>query len=415
MRRHYGFYLEICSAFRFLTFPWNVQVGTTNNRRIDTSVRFRVTDTYVPSGTATLNLLNHNLRIGDGVAVIKSLTKEWAEAMKWPRDTPTLTLKAWDYSYPRAASTSAPSPTFDEVIVWERRVASVSGNQVVLDAPISDNLDLQYGTAWVARNDDSRGRIQDVGIVNLNASAGNTFSRTASDRNNERSNYFLSMNNVQNAWASGLTLEDFNTAVFLDYGARFITIQSVTSTSRVAWTGSGARPLEYVTRGQQTLMRDINTAVENTFSFVTKQRAPGPNVFLRVRSPRTSPAQPHMLWATGVLLDSASGAAPSFVNRYDGGDERGGHGWGVGYGMIWNGDFRGAPRNGADQRGIRIELEKPPQGNNLAISVQANTAAVFCSNFGWQQCDPGYVEFGARRQPASLFEAQVAEMRRRLG
>lgn len=112
-------------------------------------------------------------------------------------------------------------------------------------------------------------------------------------------------------------------------GRRRATIQKVTLDNTVArWPGTGPRPLEFVTQGQQTLFRDCVTVTPGTFSYVTKYHTPGPNVFLRVKAAPGSPAQPHMQWATGLLIDSATGAAPSFINRADSGS---GHGWAVGY------------------------------------------------------------------------------------
>ncbi len=242
-------------------------------------MKYKVTDTYVPSGTSTLTVSGGpKLTKGAKVAVIKSLTQGWAKAMPFP-DEKGNTPNYWTSSSTKASTASAPGNDPDEILVWERTVASASATQIVLDAPISDNLDSKYGTAWVVKNDDAAGRIQNVGIVQLIGKAGSTYLKnpTKDPDGKENANYFLSIGNVQNAWASDLTLADFNTAVFLDYGARFITIQSVKFTSIVPWTGKGARPLDFATRGQQTLMKDCTSSVENTYSFVTKQHAPGPN------------------------------------------------------------------------------------------------------------------------------------------
>jgi hypothetical protein len=389
-------------------------VGSDSRRKVDTAVKFRVRAFYVPSGTSTLELENHNLARGDKVSVIKSLTQEWVRAMPF-RDEDGNT-HYWEAKCSKQSTASAPCYEDDEIIVWERTVENVQGSRITLDVPISDNLDPAYGWAWVARNNEARMRTFNVGVVGLTASAGNTYLKLENfKRGDENSNYFLTMNNVQNAWASDLIVQDFNTAVFLDYGARFVTVKSVTATSKVGWTGKGARPLEFVTRGQQTLMRDCSSKVAGTYSFVTKQRAAGPNVFSKISAVRGSPPQPHMHWATGLLIDSASGAAPNFINRIVLDGVNGGHGWAVGYSIIWNGNFQGPPNSGGDQRGYRIELEMPPQGNNMVTGAKADLGKVFCNSFGRQDCTTGWAEIGNNPDPPSLYDWQVNYAKQKAG
>jgi hypothetical protein len=122
-----------------------------------------------------------------------------------------------------------------------------------------------------------------------------------------------------------------------------------------------------------------------------------------------------MLWATGLLIDSASGAAPSFVNRANVKGEGGGHGWGIGYGLIWNGDFTGPPNTASDdQRGFQIELMKPPIGNNMVLGAKSTNKNVYCGFYLDGPCTAaqlGYADLNNVHTPASLYDQQVANAR----
>jgi hypothetical protein len=74
----------------------------------------------------------------------------------------------------------------------------------------------------------------------------------------------------------------------------------------------------------------------------TTHYAMGPNVLLNFDSDgRDSHIQPHMHWATGLLVDSAVANSPgtgfssaiAFMNRGTGGS---GHGWSLAWGVAWN-------------------------------------------------------------------------------
>eukprot|EP00884_Botryococcus_braunii_P016117 jgi/Botrbrau1/3189/Bobra.37_2s0019.1 len=398
-----------------------IRIGSTQDRvPVLTDVR-TITKAYVPAGADTFPISGAALAAGTDVVVVKPLTKEWAAAMAWPVYDSTKTAK-WDFSCSKSQAAPCPGSTSDQLIrniYWERTVVSMSGGQVKLNAPISDNLDKTYGNAILARTNPNTGRIRNVGVMFIDGYAEKTItSGTSPGSGGERKNVFLSIDNAQNVWVSDVKAEGFNTGVFLGNGVRFATVQNVLlNNSRAGWPGKGARPLEFVTQGQQTLFRNCTSLTPGSFSFVTKYHAPGPNVFLRTSAfsaQPLSPPQPHMHWATGLLMDSARGAAPSFINR-DNSDTGtlGGHGWAVGYSLIWNGDFTNPSATVCDKdpgRGASIQLEKPPIGRNMVLGSipNANCRQIAC----YKKCTPDYGELASSPSgaftPPSLYEAQRA-------
>ena len=138
------------------------------------------------------------------------------------------------------------------------------------------------------------------------------------------------------------------------------------------------------------------------FSYATQDRTPGPNVVLRMTVPEDDAGahdnlQPHQRWATGLLVDDANTPTGgiALMNR---GWDGSGHGWAVGFGVVWNG-VAGS-----------LLIQQPPGAQNWAIGVAGKETSSSAPGSDAGPLPQGIVDSpGAAVAPQSLYLAQLCE------
>src|SRR6185295_8238130 len=90
-----------------------------------------IADSYVPSGTMSFSVADASgLAKGDTIAINHPVTPAWIKFMQMDDMTRDGRAQTWI----RAGNT----------IVTERRIASITGNKITLDVPLSDSFDAKY-------------------------------------------------------------------------------------------------------------------------------------------------------------------------------------------------------------------------------------------------------------------------------
>jgi hypothetical protein len=165
----------------------------------------------------------------------------------------------------------------------------------------------------------------------------------------------LEMSAVQNGWVRNVVADEFTTGIAIDGTAKWITIQDSTVERTAPIDGSAGYPFDYSVDGQATLIQRCTASGDNVFSYATQDRANGPNVVLDMRV-KGSPinAQPHQRWATGLLLDNVD-TPTGGISLMDRGWYGSGHGWAIGFGVVWNGVAS------------EMLIQQPPGSMNWAI------------------------------------------------
>jgi len=103
-----------------------------------TGVKTTVADAYVPSGAMTFRVKDAvGFAAGDAIAVQKPVTEAWLKFMGMD-----------DLVRDGKKETWLPP---GRVLTTERRIASIAGNAITLDVPLSDSLDAKYCTAAVVK------------------------------------------------------------------------------------------------------------------------------------------------------------------------------------------------------------------------------------------------------------------------
>jgi hypothetical protein len=298
-----------------------------------------LTDTYVPSGAKTIHVASATgLAVGTNVLVDRTVTTSWLHFMAMDdlvRDGAHATwLAAGDVSHE------------------DRTITGIDGTAVTLDMPIADSFDSQYTTppGVTIAPYTFTGRIEQVGIESMHIVA-----PMQTVPISDPIFGILEMSALQNAWVKDIVADEFTTGMVLDGTAKWVTIQDSTVERTAAIDGSAGYPFDYSVDGQATLIQRCTASGDNVFSYATQDRANGPNVVLDMTITGTPiNTQPHQRWATGLLLDNISTPTGgiSLMNR---GWDGSGHGWAIGFGVVWNGVASG------------MLIQQPPGSMNWAI------------------------------------------------
>jgi hypothetical protein len=343
-----------------------------------------ITDSYVPVGATSFHVADASgFHVGDQIVVHRPSTAAWIHAIG---------MDAYG-----AASWQPGSKDLDS----DRVITAIKGNQITIDAPITDALETRFGEpitsggpvyAGAIYKYSFPGRINNVGVENLSGT-----SDFASPTDEAHAWTFISTVAVQNAWVRNVTASHFAfSAVSIEKTSKWVTVDHVSNLSPVSQI-TGGRRYSFFVGGQLNL-------VENSFAqggrhdFVTDSIVPGPNVFLNdTASGSFDETGPHQRWATGILYDnvtvhadpSATSSGAGAINvRNRGLDSTGSlQGWAGANVVIWN--------STADS----MDVQKPPTAENWVIGGRAAT----------HSGDGDFQSFGTYVQPGSLYEAQLSD------
>ncbi len=228
-----------------------------------------ITDAYVPSGTLTLHVANTSgLSVGTNVIVTRPVTSAWVSFMG---------MTASDLG---TNCSSGPCDWIDpgsDELKTDRTITAINGDQITLDAPISDSIDSTYcgvdGATLQAYTFPER--ITQVGVENLRAIAPvpptNLVPPTPS--------YQLVVTySVLNAWVRSLTAQDTLESIDIDSYSKQVTVSNVAITHTVTQTDDAKFEEFYISGATQVLMDTVSDAANNMIFFSTSSATQGPNV-----------------------------------------------------------------------------------------------------------------------------------------
>jgi hypothetical protein len=326
-----------------------------------------VADAYVPVNATKLSVPSaSNFKVGDRVIIHRPSTLKWIQTLGTETFGGGISALGWKPG--------------ERDIYFDRKIVSINGNTLTIDAPLTTALDTTYGISTVASYT-WPGRIQNIGIENLSL-------ESTYDVNNPKDEAHrwmaIIMESVEDAWVRQVNFKHFaGSAVRLLETTKRITVEDCKSLAPVSEIG-GQRRYSFFTSGQQTLFQ--RCYAENGYhDFAVGFCAPGPNAFVQCES-----KLPYSFsgtidsWASGVLFDivNVDGDALRFRNREQDGN---GAGWSAANSVFWQ------------CTAARIDCYKPPTANNWAYGSWAQFAG------------DGYWESSNEQiRPRSLYYAQLA-------
>jgi hypothetical protein len=195
----------------------------------------------------------------------------------------------------------------------------------------------------------------------------------------------LQVSAVMDGWVSDVVGVDTINSVTIEQTVKRMTIQDLSILRSAPVDTSAGYPLEVQFIGSQILVQRGTIKGDNLYTYATGARVTGPNVALAVTATGAlTRLEPHARWATGFLADQVThDDALNLVNRGTAGS---GHGWAVGWGVLWN------------SSAANLDVQKPPGSMNWAIGAS-----------GKQSGDGTFESLGKAVNPRSLYLAQLCD------
>ncbi|MDO8540059.1 MAG: hypothetical protein Q7S40_06410 [Opitutaceae bacterium] len=354
--------------------------GSSSSRdRSATRVRARTTiaDAYVGSGASSFTVVDaKGFAVGDTLHIERPVTEAWVEFMRMH----DLTRDGKPQTWMRTGSTTAA----------ERRIVAIAGNRFTLDVPLSDSFDGKYlnppGTAVLAVEPPSR--VQQVGIERLHIeSPPQEISHTAG--------HFTALRLTgEDCWVRDVVIDETMNSVAV--GGRRITLERVTVNRKAKHQGA-SKPAEFAPNGTQVLLDRCAVNADNVWFVATGAGVSGPMVALNCDFRGNGRAESHQRWSTGMLYDNCR-APDGGIELRNRGAMGSGHGWSMGWGVIWNCTTK------------EYLIQNPPGALNWLIGSTGHSG-VSPRPFG---SGPNLAvgtedAHGTRVAPASLYLAQLQE------
>ena len=342
-----------------------IRIAGASGRKLDKQQN--IVDSYVPVNANKVSVPSTNdFKVGDAVIIHRPSSQKWIRVLGTETFGGGISALGWKPG--------------ERDLYFDRRIVSINGNTITLDAPITTALDSSYGVSTIASYS-WPGRIQQVGVENLSCVS-------EYDKKNLKDEAHrwmaITVENVEDAWVRQVNFEHFaGSAVYLLESSKRVTVEDCKSLSPVSEIG-GQRRYTFFTCGQQTLFQRCYS--QNGYhDFAVGFCAPGPNAFVQCQSDLPYSFSGAIdSWASGVLFDivNIDGNALRFGNR---GQDGQGAGWSAANSVFWQ------------CTAARIDCEKPPTANNWAYACWAQ----FSGDGYWESSNE-------QIRPRSLYYAQLA-------
>ncbi len=345
-----------------------------------------LTDPYIPAGATIIHVADaSHIHPGDTLLITKPVTPAWIHFMQMDHLTRDGKPQVW----------------INTDIKVRRRVASVAGNAIALEVPLTDSFDSRFypGAQPPVVPIEVTGQIAETGIENLRIAAPDR----SVDLNHDATFNGVQMDNLVDSWLRSVAFENTTNSVTIGANAERMTILQVDVTQHAA-VSSAAKPADFSLNGAQILLDRCTGKGDSVFYVVTQPRSEGPVVVLHCRFLGDGHIEPHQRWSTGLLIDNCEvpGGGIDLMNR---GSMGSGHGWTIGWSVLWNNTTG------------EITVQNPPGVLNWSIGDQGDQKSASMPTPGQPNNNPllerGVVESeGKHVQPASLY---LQQLRDRLG
>lgn len=340
-----------------------------------------LTDNYVPSGASSFHVADAaQFRPGETVLIDRPATPAWVRFMGMD----TLVRRGREEHWVSGEMRTT------------RVIQNISGNLITLDVPLADSFDARYlnppGGSVVKCN--LGGWLTQIGVESFRIVA--PARATTIDQPLFGA---VHMDGVSDAWVRDLDVE--NTMNSFRFGANTsrITIEHVNIRHAVSSIGA-AKPEDFWAGGTQTLVNRCTDVGDNVFYLSTGPRMMGPVVVLNCAFRGNGHIQPHMRWATGLLVDNCQ-VPQGGIDFMDRGIMGSGHGWTVGWAVAWNCLAK------------TYTIQQPPGSMNWAIGCVGRPLTSAQPGDPQKLLPNGIFEsLGSPVQPMSLY---LAQLRQRLG
>jgi hypothetical protein len=335
----------------------------------------------VPSGTFSVHVSSaENFKVGDSVLINRPATPAWVKFMGMDKLVRNGNAEHW---------VSGEMHT-------ERTLKNISGNLLTFDVPLADSFDAKYlnppGGSVVKC--DLAARPTQIGVENLRI-----VSPPQAVTIDQPHNKVMHMDGVSDAWVRDLKVENSVNSFWFGGNTSRLTIERVDIQHAVPSIGA-AKPEDFWAGGTQTLINRCSATGDNVFYFSTGARMMGPVVVLNCVFHGNGHIQPHMRWATGLLVDNCQ-VPDSGIDLMNRGIMGSGHGWTTGWSVAWNCTAKS------------FVIQRPPGTVNWAIGCNGAQETAPMPFRKGPMLPQGIID--ASNMPVAPASLYLAQLRERLG
>jgi len=328
-----------------------------------------MTDAYIPSGATRFSVSDAGgLKVGDTIVISRPITQSWVSFMGMDKLVQDGKPQVWLKPGPKSA------------ITCERRIVAIQDKKITVDIPLTDNYDSAYlnPPGPSLRVQSLARRISQIGLEHLSVIAPPPASLVVGTP--QFAGIFSE--NVEDAWVRDVHFSNQENCITTTLLSRRMTFQQCAISHEIEPGPRGPKFADINGSGSQLLFYQCQVQGDYRFPYTSSSRVTGPNVVLDFKVAGKSIIEPHMRWATGLLLDNCQvpDGGISLINRKTAGS---GHGWTIGWSVVWNCQAK------------NLDIQQPPGSINWSMGSHQGSAT------DGAQSSPV--------QPTSLYRAQLAE------
>lgn len=343
----------------------------------ETGVATRIAQEYVPSGAAAFEVADATgFAVGDPVLIRRTVTDEWIRFMGMH----DLVRDGRPQTWLRVGSHTT----------TERTIAAVAGRRITLDVPLAEAFDTRHtGPAGVAvLKIVPPARVARVGLEHLHILA------PRQEISHSQPHFTALRLNGEDCWVRDVVCDETMNSVGVS--GRRHTLERVRVRRQAKHQGA-SKPAEFAPNASQVLLDRCAVEADNVWFVATGAGVAGPIVILNGEFTGASRAESHQRWSTGILFDNCRAPAGGIELR-NRGSMGSGHGWSMGWGVIWNCVAKD------------YLVQDPPGARNWIIGSTGQRKAA-PRPFGTGPELPGGTDDspGVPVEPKSLYLAQLAE------
>jgi hypothetical protein len=334
----------------------------------------QVTDTYIPVGKNKIRVDDtSNFKVGDKVIIKKNITDAFIQSLNMD----TLTRSGKAQTWLKSGTT----------LTENRHITSINASNkvITLDIGISDAIDFSMFTD-VRLTSYNYDYLYNIGIENIVLSVDEIYTGEFLTNGETNGLTFCELSGVIDSWVVNCTVNEFTSGIDISKNSSRITIDKNNFT-RTKRNDGGALAFDIYLGGSQVLISNGTSTGKRNISVGTLANASGPNVVYNYTQKGGVSLEPHMRWASGLLVENVKGGDISIRNRGNFGT---GHGWSMVNGVIWN----CSPST--------LNIQSPPGYKNFAIGCKSDKLNRDLAVTG----DNGEVESYNNFVSYSLFEIQ---------
>ena len=274
-----------------------------------------IADAYVPSGTTIFTVADAaGFSVGDTISIRRPVTEAWIKFVHMD----DLVRDGKPQTWIKAGGTTN----------TQRTITAIDGKRITVDIPLSDSFDAKYlnppGTKVMKIQPPEL--ISQAGVENLHIES------PPQPINHTEAHFQALRINGQDCWARDLAIDETMNSVAAS-GKR-ITLSHVSVTRKIAHVGS-SKPAEFAPNASQVLLDRCSVSGDDIWFVATGGGQAGPMVILNCTFTGKGSAESHQRWSTGLLYDNCR-APEGGIEMRNRGEMGSGHGWTLGWGVIWN-------------------------------------------------------------------------------